>query len=108
MGNALVIAILCDIIGGMTPGEFKALVDVTHLSPSLQALWHDARGDWDRAHELAQVDAAGGGNWVHAYLHRKEGDRANARYWYGLAGRSMPESTLDEEWADLVSTLLRD
>ena len=57
------------------------------LSPALQALWHDARGDWDTAHTRAQEDRGRGGAWVHAYLHRKEGDVSNAAYWYQRANQ---------------------
>ncbi len=53
------------------------------LSPALRALWLDARGNWDGAHDAAQADEGGAGDWVHAYLHRKEGDAGNAAYWYG-------------------------
>lgn len=78
------------------------------LTLALQGLWHDARGDWDRAHGCAQEDKSRDGSWVHAYLHRKEGDPGNADYWYARAGRTMPESavTLDAEWADIARELL--
>jgi hypothetical protein len=74
--------------------------------PSLQALWHDARGDWTRAHECVQDDRDGA--WVHAYLHRKEGDLGNAGYWYSRAGRRMPASSLgaEDEWASIAQDLL--
>ena len=70
------------------------------LSPALQALWHDARGYWDAAHACAQVDEGREGAWVHAYLHRKEGDLGNAGYWYARAGRPVPAKglTLEAEW----------
>jgi hypothetical protein len=73
-----------------------------NLSPALRALWWDAKGDWDEAHEHAQErdDAAGMG--VHAYLHRKEGDRSNAEYWYRRCGAMPSTLTLDEEWEALV------
>ena len=58
------------------------------LSPALKALWLDARGDWDGAHDAAQADEGGPGDWVHAYLHRKEGDAGNAAYWYRRAGQA--------------------
>lgn len=58
------------------------------LSRALQALWHEARGEWDAAHTLAQEAGGNDGAWVHAYLHRKEGDEANAGYWYRRAGRT--------------------
>ena len=73
--------------------------------PLLAALWHDKRGDWDAAHHLAQdVDNADGA-WVHAYLHRKEGDSSNAAYWYRRAGKPVATSSLDEEWVTIVRTL---
>jgi hypothetical protein len=79
-------------------------------SGALQALWHDARGDWDRAHESAQADTGRDGAWVHAYLHRKEGDLGNAGYWYARARRPQPEEgvTLADEWAEIVRALLGD
>lgn len=75
---------------------------------ALQALWHDAEGDWGRAHELAQHAGSREGDWVHAYLHRKEGDIGNAGYWYARAGRDAAGSgvSLDDEWAAIVETLL--
>ncbi len=76
------------------------------LPPALQALWHDARGDWERAHECAQEEASRNGAWVHAYLHRKEGDDGNAGYWYARAGRKFPEMDLDAEWAQIARELL--
>lgn len=77
------------------------------ISPALQALWWDAAGDWRQAHEVCQRGDTTEHAWVHAYLHRKEGDLGNAGYWYGRAGRSMPEETpLEEEWEWLVGTLL--
>ena len=76
------------------------------LSLALRALWLDARGDWDGAHEAAQADEGGAGDWVHAYLHRKEGDAGNAAYWYRRAGKPVCRTTLDEEWAAIVEALL--
>ena len=76
------------------------------LSPSLVALWWDARGDWDRAHAAAQAGADAASAWVHAYLHRREGDRANADYWYRRAGRTRPAATLEAEWAAIAAALL--
>ena len=74
--------------------------------PALQALWHDARGDWDRAHELAQQESGRNGAWVHAYLHRKEGDVMNANYWYSRAGKPEGRGDLDAERAAIVRALL--
>jgi hypothetical protein len=76
------------------------------LSDALRALWLDARGDWDGAHEAAQADEGGDGDWVHAYLHRKEGDAGNAAYWYRRARKPVCRSTLDEEWATIAEVLL--
>jgi hypothetical protein len=78
------------------------------LGLGLQALWHDARGDWDRAHACAQDEHGRDGSWVHAYLHRKEGDLGNAGYWYARAGRAMPARsvTLQAEWTELAKALL--
>ena len=78
----------------------------SHLSAALRALWFDGKGDWDKAHELAQADGGSEGDWVHAYLHRKEGDAANARYWYGRAGKPVYSGSLEEEWAAISEALL--
>jgi len=76
------------------------------MVPLLQALWHDARGDWSRAHELAQDIDDTNGAWVHAYLHRKEGDLANARYWYRRARKLEATDSLEDEWLRIVAALL--
>ena len=72
------------------------------LSPPLTALWHDARGEWDAAHQVAQELDDGTGAWIHAYLHRKEGDLGNAAYWYRRAGRPVASDSLDAEWDRLA------
>lgn len=94
----------------MTLDEFKAtLLDAEppdRLPPLLLALWHDARGGWETAHGITQdVDDADGA-WVHAYLHRKEGDAANAGYWHRRAGRAHGRIPLDREWEEIVAALL--
>jgi hypothetical protein len=76
------------------------------LSAAVQALWWDAKGDWNKAHECAQAQADTIGAWVHAYLHRKEGDQSNAGYWYRRAGKSPATVTLGEEWDTIATTLL--
>ena len=78
----------------------------TTVSIALKALWEDAKGDWDRAHDLAQMDKGIAGAWVHAYLHRKEGDQFNAGYWYRRAGKVFPTVSLAEEWKQMVMSLL--
>src|SRR5437773_9564342 len=75
-------------------------------SLALAGLWWDAKGDWTRAHESAQQDEGPAGSWVHAYLHRKEGDISNARYWYGRAGKAPAQRELDQEWKEIVESLL--
>jgi hypothetical protein len=76
------------------------------LPPLVRALFWDARGDWDRAHRIAQDVEGGDGAWVHAYLHRKEGDAENAGYWYRQAGRPAYTGTLESEWELIARTLL--
>jgi hypothetical protein len=76
------------------------------LGPALAAMWHDAKGDWDAAHRLAQSEDDADGAWVHAYLHRVEGDLANAGYWYRRAGRPASQQPLPDEWTAIVETLL--
>ncbi len=75
------------------------------LPAALAALWWDAKGDWHRAHSFAQEDEGKNGSAVHAYLHRKEGDLSNARYWYARAGRPVAGGTLEAEWEALVHEL---
>jgi hypothetical protein len=76
------------------------------LSLPLVGLWWDAKGDWAKAHQSAQQDSGPSGAWVHAYLHRKEGDAANATYWYRRAGKSPVRSRLQEEWLEILESLL--
>ena len=73
---------------------------------ALQSLWFDAKGDWNKAHELAQKGGDSTGDWVHAYLHRKEGDASNARYWYVRAGKPVYSGSLEEEWLAISEALL--
>jgi hypothetical protein len=76
------------------------------LSEPLRALWFDRKGDWDRAHQIAQGIPSPEGSWVHAYLHREEGDLWNARYWYQQAGRPESEGDLEAEWREIAEALL--
>ena len=78
----------------------------TGMSRLAQALWYDAKGDWTRAHEIVQSVNGKSGARVHAYLHRKEGDADNARYWHDRAGTKMPTIPLESEWQALVEELL--
>jgi len=94
----------------MELAEFRASLAGTAPAPglslALEALWWDAKGDWDKAHASAQAQNDAAGAAVHAYLHRKEGDLANAGYWYGRAGRPVTAGPLAEEWETLARTLL--
>jgi hypothetical protein len=76
------------------------------LSPAMQALWWDAKGDWEKAHEHAQQRDDPAGMRVHAYLHRKEGDQSNAEYWYRRCRATPSIVSLEEEWEKLAQLLL--
>jgi hypothetical protein len=90
----------------MTLDEFRRTQDPAALTGPLLALWHDMRGDWDEAHRIAQDVDDDRGAWVHAYLHRKEGDLSNASYWYRRARRAVAAGSLQEEWQSIVTALL--
>jgi hypothetical protein len=89
----------------MTVEEFKAS-DGKGFSGALLALWCDAKGDWEKAHGIAQDVAGVDGAWVHAYLHRKDGDLGNAAYWYGQAGRPVATGDSRLEWEGIVREML--
>ena len=76
------------------------------LSDALCGLWLDAAGNWEESHNLVQETGGKQAAWVHAYLHRKEGDLSNARYWYRRAAKSEFTGPLEEEWEQIVRTLL--
>lgn len=76
------------------------------INGALHALWLDARGDWDAAHDAAQAADEADGAWVHAYLHRKEGDEMNAGYWYDRAGKPAASGDLRAEWEAIARALL--
>jgi hypothetical protein len=76
------------------------------VSDALKALWYERRGDWEHAHEVAQEIGSADGAWVHAYLHRREGDQSNAAYWYRQAGQPIRHGDLDDEWRAIVKALL--
>jgi hypothetical protein len=94
----------------MTLEQFRASLSEAHaprdLSAYLLALWHDAKNNWEEAHNVAQDLHDQNGSWIHAYLHRKEGDRFNANYWYAKAGKTMPEESLEKEWESLAQHFL--
>lgn len=93
----------------MTFEEFKNSLTETNppaVNELLKALWFEGKGDWESAHNIAQDIHNNDGSWIHAYLHRVEGDLGNASYWYSRANRKMPSSTLKDEWAAMVKELL--
>lgn len=77
-----------------------------NLSEYLQSLWYDAKGNWNKAHEIIQDIEDKNAAWIHAYLHRKEGDVGNADYWYRRADKKRPNITLQEEWEAIAKALL--
>ena len=94
----------------MTLSEFKeslkASTPPSQLNGLLKALWYDAKGDWESAHNVAQDIHTRDGSWIHAYLHRKEGDLGNASYWYSRANQPVSNKSLSEEWEDLAKAML--
>lgn len=94
----------------MTIEEFLGSIDndrpSPHLSDPLTSLWWDKKGDWDKAHSIAQNIRTVQGSAVHAYLHREEGVLWNADYWYSRAGRERPDMPLEKEWRLLVEEML--
>ena len=96
----------------MNLNDFRVLLEQdappNDMGHALQALWHQAKGDWETAHQLAQSEDEGRGAWVHAFLHRVEGDDSNAAYWYRRAGKPLSSARLSVEWEGIVAALLRD
>ena len=78
----------------------------SHTSDLLRALWWERKGAWSRAHEIAQDIESSDAAWVHAYLHRREGDLSNAGYWYRQAGKPVRRGDLDTEWREIAAALL--
>ena len=95
---------------GMTVEELRATLpdaEPPAVSPLLRAMWLAANGRWDEAHRIAQDISNRSGAWVHAYLHRVEGDLGNARYWYRQAGQDEATDSLEAEWSRIATELLR-
>ena len=78
----------------------------TSMEPPLAALWWAAKGEWDKAHTIVMNEETANAAWVHAYLHRVEGDLGNAGYWYRQAGQPAAKDSLEAEWERIVSALL--
>lgn len=96
----------------MTFNDFQKslsnLMPPESISQNLMALWEDATGNWHEAHNIVQKTSGLEGNWIHAYLHRKEGDLSNASYWYSSIGKIPPKISLDQEWTELVRHLIEE
>ena len=86
--------------------SLKASAPPRDLAPPVQSLWWAAKGDWDRAHGIVMKDDSREAAWVHAYLHRVEGDLPNAGYWYRTAGKPIAAGPLEPEWAGIAAALL--
>ncbi len=90
--------------------DFKASLSdaapASTLSPPLRALWWAAKGQWDNAHKIVMGEETAEAAWVHAYLHRVEGDLGNAGYWYRQAGQPVARDSLEAEWERITSALL--
>ena len=94
----------------MTMAEFKAsfpgAAPAPELAAPLAALWWAAKGGWDAAHRIVQDEPTADAAWVHAYLHRVEGDIGNAGYWYRRASKPVAQGPLETEWERISSALL--
>ena len=93
----------------MNPEEFRKTLSAgvpPVVSNYLKALWYDAKGDWTKAHQIVQDIDDEAAAWIHAYLHRKEGDIGNADYWYRRAGKERPAISLQHEWENIVKSLI--
>lgn len=93
----------------MTLQEFKESlsneVPPANISVPLKALWYAGKGNWEQSHDFCQ-DSNLELDWIHAWLHRQEGDIPNANYWYRRANQSMPDTSLEQEWDDITTALL--
>ena len=94
----------------VSPADFRASLSGAGPAPGLDAplagLWWAAKGQWDEAHRIVQDEASADAAWVHAYLHRVEGDLGNAGYWYRQAGQPVAKDSLETEWERIASALL--
>ena len=94
----------------MSPADFRTSLSDAAPAPDLDAplagLWWAAKGSWDQAHKIVQDESSADAAWVHAYLHRVEGDLGNAGYWYRQAGRPVATDSPESEWERIVAALL--
>jgi hypothetical protein len=98
------------VVVGVTPLEFRqttaGVTPPADTPPPLAALWWAAKGEWDKAHTIVMNDESASAAWVHAYLHRVEGDLPNAGYWYRAAGKPVEKGPPEAEWSAIVAALL--
>jgi len=78
------------------------------LNPLLDSLWEAKAGNWDTAHKIVQDIGDKNASWIHAWLHRVDGDNSNAQYWYSRAGKSFFHGSLEEEWDSITRRLMHD
>ena len=94
----------------MTLADFKASISMQappgELAGPVEALWWAAKSEWDKAHAIVMQDESAAAAWVHAYLHRVEGDLGNSGYWYRTAGRPVAKGALEAEWSAISAALL--
>jgi hypothetical protein len=94
----------------VSPADFRSSLSGAGSTPELDAplagLWWAAKGQWDQAHKIVQDESSADAAWVHAYLHRVEGDLGNAGYWYRQAGRPVATDSVESEWQRIVAALL--
>jgi hypothetical protein len=94
----------------MSPADFRTSLSgaapASDLDAPLAGLWWAAKRNWDQAHKIVQDESSADAAWVHAYLHRVEGDLGNAGYWYRQAGRPVATDSLESEWERIVAALL--
>jgi hypothetical protein len=95
----------------MTPAAFKRTlmhaVPPKAVAPALAALWWAKKGEWEKAHRTVMDEHSRDAAWVHAYLHRAEGDESNARYWYTQARRGAAKNSIDDEWEEILEALTK-
>ena len=99
------------VFPNVTLAEFKRSISVAGpppgLSIPLQGLWYAAKGGWDKAHRTVQDDSSRESAWVHAHLHKQEGDHSNAGYWYAKSPKNTSGLTPEAEWEEIARTLLK-
>jgi len=92
-------------------GDFRTTLNdaspINDWPEALKSLWYAAKGKWEASHDIAQDMHSNLGSWIHAYLHRQEGDEFNAGYWYRRAGKTYPRISLEEEHREITETILK-